>query len=93
MCCTLSVGASNAACDPTLSQGNENMMFGNDPWGPSINTHQHVHILPDDDDEEMTLASLVLPVNGGGSLMRYSPTACSEVGSPLDSPRCPSSSD
>jgi hypothetical protein len=67
MCCIITVGASsNAACDPALSQGNENTMFGNDPWGPSVNTHQHVHILPDDDDEEMT-ASPVLPLNGGAA--------------------------
>lgn len=69
------------------------MMFGNDPWGPSINSHQHLHILVDDDDDEMTTVSPVLPLNGGGSLMRYSPTTCSELGSPPGSPQCTSSSE
>jgi hypothetical protein len=61
------------------------MVYGNDPWGPSINSQQHVQILLDDDDDEMATVSPVLPLNGGGSLMRYSPTVCSEAGSLTDS--------
>jgi len=67
----------------SLSQENEDGLFGDESWGPSANSHQHVHILldDDDDDDDMMTVSPVLPHNGGSSLTRYSPTACSEVGS------------
>jgi len=64
-----------------LLQENEDGLFGDECWGPSANSHQHVHILLDDDDDDMMTVSPVLQHNGGGSLTRYSPTACSEVGS------------
>jgi hypothetical protein len=67
-----------------LLQGHQNAMLGNDPWGPSVNTHHRGRILldEDDDDEDMTSASPVLPLNGGGSLTQYASNGC-----PLDSPR------
>lgn len=86
---TLISSAFNAVCMPSLSQENEDGMFGDESWGPSANSHQHVQIILDDDDDDMMTVSPVLPLNGGGSLTRYSPTACSEVGSP----QCTSSSE
>jgi hypothetical protein len=67
---------------PSLSQENEDGMYVDESWRPSANSHQHAQILLDDDDDDMMTASPVLPHNGGGSLTRYSPTVCSEVGSP-----------
>ncbi|XP_068082519.1 uncharacterized protein [Anabrus simplex] len=70
--------------------GNENLMFGEDPWGPPLVTVPGDLLLDEEDEEVIHPPSL--PVNGG-SLVRYSPTECSDLGSPPESPQCTSSSD